>query len=251
MKRILLIILCLCFLNGCEYTRQKLATIGKEPQVTNVDDPKNHDNFRAVNWGDGIDDFNKSVGVKQAKNANSLWQPGDRYFFRDQRARRVGDILKVKVDLSDNASFNSNSEESRTATESLGVPNLFGLEKALTKKGRLDLNSLASISGNHSNKGGGKTTRTETVKTEVAAMVTQILPNGNLVIRGSQEIRVNYEIREIAIGGIVRPEDITVDNSIDSKQIAEARISYGGRGHINNMQQPRVGNQVLDAFSPF
>jgi flagellar L-ring protein precursor FlgH len=243
---LLLTVLC-----SCEYSREKFSSMGSKPELTDVNDPKVGENYKNIEWQEGKDDYNQSLKKPHVKYSSSLWQPGAKYFFRDQRARRVGDILKVIVSVQDTATLDTSADESRATAETLGVPNLFGIEKSITKKGHMDVNNLAGIKGSHSATGAGKISRKEDIRTEVAAMVTQILPNGNLVIRGTQEMRVNYEVREITVAGIVRPEDITAENSISSEQIAEARISYGGHGHLNNMQQPRWGTQILDAFAPF
>jgi flagellar L-ring protein precursor FlgH len=99
--------------------------------------------------------------------------------------------------------------------------------------------------------GKGTIQRQESLTTNIAAVVTQILPNGNMVVEGKQEIRVNFEKRQLIVAGIVRPEDIQSDNTIDSSKIAEARIAYGGQGQITNIQQPPYGQQVMDVLLPF
>jgi flagellar L-ring protein precursor FlgH len=186
-------------------------------------------------------------------NPNSLWQNGARAFFKDQRASRIGDILTVTIQISDQATVSNQSKRSRDATEDSAINGLFGYEQSLdavlpeavTGANILDLTSDSESTGR------GDITRNETVNLEVAAVITQVLPNGNLVIRGSQEVRVNYEVRELYVEGVVRPEDISSSNQVRHDQIAEARIAYGGRGQITDVQQPRYGQQVLDIIYPF
>ena len=111
--------------------------------------------------------------------------------------------------------------------------------------------SLLTADGNSSSDGKGSINRQDQLLTNVAAVVTQLLPNGNFVIEGKQEVRVNFEIRQLVVAGVVRPEDIDSDNSIDLPKIAEARVAYGGRGQLMDVQQPRYGQQVMDVLLPF
>ena len=184
---------------------------------------------------------------------NSLWQSSRQTFFKDQRANRVGDILTILIDIKDEAQMDNKTERTRAAGESAGLPNLLGLESYLGKvlPGAVDTNSLASASSGSNHTGDGTIEREEEIKLKLAAMVTQVLPNGNFVIRGSQEVRVNHEKRELLIDGIIRPEDILNNNSISYEKIAEARISYGGQGTISEVQQPRYGQQFYDIVFPF
>ena len=133
-----------------------------------------------------------------------------------------------------------------------GVPNAFGLEssKGVTTAG-ISPDKLINATSTTSSDGAGSVQRNETVTTSVAAIVTQVLPNGNLVVEGKQEIRINFEVRELIVAGVVRPEDIESDNTIDSSKIAQARIAYGGRGQITDVQQPRYGQQIVDILLPF
>ncbi|HCW69602.1 MAG TPA: flagellar basal body L-ring protein, partial [Thalassospira lucentensis] len=186
-------------------------------------------------------------------NPNSLWRSGARSFFKDQRASQVGDILTVVVEMADNANLTNNTLRSRTNSEDLGVPNLFGLETEFTKvlPEGLDPTNALNMSSNSSNRGNGTLDRTEAINLRVAAIVIQILPNGNYVIHGRQEIRVNSEVREVQIAGVIRAADLNSANEVDYDKIAEARISYGGRGTISDVQQPRYGSEVLDIILPF
>lgn len=184
---------------------------------------------------------------------NSLWRSGSRAFFRDQRAARIGDILTVLINVADSAKVNNSTKRSRSNSESAGVNNLFGYESYLGKvfPDAIDNTSLADLSSDGSSAGEGSVDRKETIDLTVAAVVTQVLPNGNLVIAGRQQVRVNYEVRDLLVSGIVRPEDISNTNTVQHTQIAEARISYGGEGQISDMQQPRYGQQLFDIIMPF
>jgi flagellar L-ring protein FlgH len=177
---------------------------------------------------------------------NSLWQSGAKAFFKDQRASNVGDIITVSVNMDDEASLQNTTTGGRSKdTAKAGVNNLFGLEKKLSMKNILDLGSDSIHTGS------GSIKRNEKVSMKVAATIVQILPNGNLVIYGRQQIRINYELREIQIGGIIRRSDILPSNMISSEKIAEARISYGGKGYIQSSQKPKWGYQILDSLMPF
>ena len=184
---------------------------------------------------------------------NSLWRSGSRAFFRDQRAARIGDILTVLINVADSAKVNNSTKRRRANSESAGVNNLFGYESYLGKvfPDAVDNTSLADLSSDGSSEGEGSVDRKETIDLTVAAVVTQVLPNGNLVIAGRQQVRVNYEVRDLLVSGIVRPEDISNTNTVQHTQIAEARISYGGEGQISDMQQPRYGQQLFDIIMPF
>lgn len=246
LKQIFTLFLILLMASSCGPMIDKLSNVGSPPDLTNVSIPNTKEEYKPVKWP-------AKEPPRPPKQANSLWQPGARTFFRDQRARRVGDILKVNVQIKNNANLDNKTEQDRTSKENSGVTNILGLENKLKLLYPDSINpgSLIDLSGNRSITGSGKIERKEDIKTEVAAMVTQILPNGNLVISGSQEIRVNSEVRELYVSGIARPEDISADNSINTDQLAEARISYGGRGTISDQQQPRIGNQIIDIISPF
>jgi len=184
-------------------------------------------------------------------NPNSLWRNGSRAFFKDQRAAQVGDILTVTVNITDKAAIANETQRSRTNAEDSGVTDFIGSKLLTGKAAQVMPGRILTADSTASSDGKGSVNRQEALQTNVAAVVTQILPNGNLVVEGKQEIRVNFEIRELVVAGIVRPEDIQSDNTIDSSKIAQARIAYGGRGQLMDVQQPRYGQQVLDVLLPF
>ena len=174
-----------------------------------------------------------------------------RAFFKDQRAARIGDILTITVNFTDKANMANESQRSRTSKEDSGITDFAGSKLLTGDAAKVMPGKILVTESAGSYDGKGSVVRQENLQTSVAAVVTQLLPNGNLVVEGKQEIRVNFEIRELIVAGIVRPEDIQSDNTIDSSKIAQARIAYGGRGQITDVQQPRYGQQVTDILLPF
>lgn len=186
-------------------------------------------------------------------SANSLWRQGARAFFIDQRASRVGDILTVQIDIDDSAKTTNNTSSSRDSSIAAGIPHLLGLESTLGKilPGGFDPANALATNSKTSNAGAGSIDREEKISLTIAAVVTAVLPNGNLVIQGTQEVRTNTDLRQLTVAGIVRPEDISSSNTIKHTQIAEARISYGGRGDLMRVQKTPAGQSLVEKFSPF
>jgi flagellar L-ring protein FlgH len=186
-------------------------------------------------------------------SANSLWRVGARTFFGDQRARHVGDILTVQISIDDQAQTRNSTQRARTNSASGGVTHFFGLENSLGRAfpGGFDPANMVGTEGAANSAGSGSVNRSEKVNLTIAAVVTDVLSNGNLVIQGRQEVRTNREVRELTVAGIVRPEDISSANAINHTQIAEARISYGGRGDISRMQTTPAAQSLVERFSPF
>jgi flagellar L-ring protein precursor FlgH len=221
----------------------RLKTIGSAPPLSSIDNPTSQAGYKPVHMPMPMPQY-------ATYNPNSLWRNGSRAFFKDQRAHQVGDILTVKVNITDKAVIANETQRSRDNKEDSGIDNFFGKSKVPIMNTAVPTRIFTADS-TASSDGKGSINRNETLTTNVAGVVMQVLPNGNLVIEGKQEIRVNFEIRELIVAGIVRPEDIESDNTIDSTKIAEARIAYGGRGQITDVQQPRYGQQVLDVLLPF
>ncbi len=229
-------------LGGCA-ALERLTQIGEQPKLSQIENPTAAPGYKPVQMP-------MPMAQPASFNPNSLWRNGSRAFFKDQRAHQVGDILTVKVKITDKAVLDNNTKRSRDNNEDSGVTNFFG-KKALPIMNTDLPTRIFTADSNASSEGKGSIDRKEEVLTNVAGVVTQVLPNGNLVIEGKQEVRVNFEVRELIVAGIVRPEDIERDNTIDSTKIAQARIAYGGRGQITDVQQPRYGQQVLDVILPF
>jgi len=228
------------FLNGCS-ALDRLINIGEQPKLSSIDNPTAKPGYKPVQMP-------MPTPQPATYNPNSLWRNGSRAFFKDQRAHQVGDILTVTVNINDNANIANETQRQRNnASTDSTINNLLGFPTITSSNPA----QLLNATGSSNSDGKGQITRTDAVVTNIAAVVTQILPNGNMVVEGKQEIRVNFEKRELIVAGIVRPEDIQSDNTIDSTKIAEARIAYGGQGQLTDIQQERYGQQLSDILLPF
>lgn len=247
MKRTLLLatILAPVLLGGCG-NLQRLSEIGRPPSMTQPTDPTQEAGYRPMTMP-------MPAPQTAVPMANSLWRTGSRAFFKDQRAAQVGDILTVLVNIADAASLKNNTGANRKSSESLGLPNLLGLETTAIPRllTGANLDSLVGLSSANGNTGTAEMKRDETVTLKLAGVITQVLPNGNLVVAARQEVRVNSELRELAVAGVIRPQDIASDNTVRHDRMAEARIAYGGRGQLTDVQAPRWGQQLLDIALPF
>jgi flagellar L-ring protein precursor FlgH len=224
-------------LAGCSAV-DRIENIGQAPKLAPVGNPAGEQIVAAIPAPQPIMHIN-----------NSLWQPGAKSFFHDPRASHVGDVITVNVSVADAAKLSNSSTRSRANSDDANLSNFFGLETMLPKS--MDPSSLVKMGSDLSNAGTGAINRSESINLTLAALVAQVLPNGNLVIDGHQEVRVNNELRDMRVSGIVRREDITQDNTVNLAQIAEARISYGGRGQVTDVQQPRYGSQLYDILMPW
>lgn len=231
-------------LAGCA-TVDQLSRVGEAPKLSAIENPTAQPGYKAVNMP-------MPEIVAASYQPNSLFSNEARGFFKDQRAHRIGDILTVIVTIDDSAQISNATTRKRSAGNEANVGTSLGSVFG-TKLPGIDLDATGGIStgGSMTDGGTGSVNRKESLQTNVAVVVTQMLPNGNLVIEGHQEVRVNFEVRDLIVAGIVRPEDIQSDNTIASEKIAEARIAYGGRGQITDVQQPRYGQQIADAILPF
>lgn len=241
------------FINACS----KLEDIGKEPEISpSLNSQHSIAQPNLVNYNPTPK--MPQISSNQINNApppaqSSLWQSGPSSLFGDRRAKQVGDILTVDIVIDDRAEFNNKTERKRTSNNNSSVSAGFGLDTAVDKilPSPLSIKPGVETTGVANSVGDGKINRRERINLKVAAIVTNILSNGNMVIQGSQEVRVNYELRDLQVTGLIRPEDISRRNTISYEKIAEARISYGGRGQVSGLQQPRYGDQFLDVVSPF
>jgi flagellar L-ring protein precursor FlgH len=244
-RSIALVSLAALALAGCN-AFSRVSQIGETPPLTTIQDPKSQPGYQPVS-------LPMPTPIVTEREPNSLWKAGSRAFFKDQRAAQMGDILTVLVNFNNQAQFTNETQIQRTTNEQDTMPNVFGLESQIGKILPKAFNpaTAVNITGATNNDGKATINRQEQVTMQVAALVTQVLPNGNLVVQGRQEIRVNYEVRELQVTGVLRPQDISSVNTVALEKLAEARVSYGGRGQLTNDQQPRYGEQLLDILAPF
>lgn len=230
-------------LGGCEAMFQRLADGAGPPRMTPSADPTKAPGYKPVSLPMPPQPAQPTLG-------NSLWHTGSRAFFPDQRAAHVGDIVTVVVNMADTASLTDNTTATRTANQGMNVSSLFGIVRP---SGTSSASGPGQVSSANSdgNTGTGTLTRGETVTLRLAGVITQELPNGNLAVVARQEFRVNSELRELVVSGVVRPQDIASDNTVAHDRMAEARISYGGRGVLTDVQSPHWGQQFLDQLLPF
>jgi flagellar L-ring protein precursor FlgH len=224
-------------LAGCS---SELRDIGREPHLTPV--------------GAGLTPERVAIPSEPLvppayATGNSFWQDSGVDLFRDPRATKIGDVVTVKIQIKDKASLDNNTNRSRNGTSDLKLGATYDFNTILKGKGDASLD--ANVDSKTTTDSKGAIQRSESIDLLVAAVVTDVLPNGNLVISGTQEVRVNFEVRVLGVAGIVRPRDISTDNSVSYDRIAEARISYGGRGRITEVQQPGVGQQIVDLLRPY
>lgn len=232
-------------LAGCN-TLQRIADVGAEPKLNGIQNPLHQRGYKPVS-------LPMPAPITAHREPNSLWRPGSRAFFKDLRASRVGDLVTVIINIDDSGELDNTSERTRDALEGADAPALLGYETSLAKilPEAINPDNLLELSSEARSRGDASIDREEKIQLKLAAVVTQLLPNGNMVILGQQETRVNFEVRELQIMGVIRPEDIDNQNTIAYEKIAEARLSYGGRGHMTDVQQPRYGQQLIDILFPF
>ncbi|MEL6380048.1 MAG: flagellar basal body L-ring protein FlgH [Pseudomonadota bacterium] len=245
MFRLSLIVMVAATLGACS-TVDRIKTIGAAPPLTPTENPAGLHGKEPIS-------LPMPANTPQTYTGNSLWQNGRKSFFKDQRAQTTGDIVTVVINIDDRARLDNSTERTRANGEQAAIPAFGGLEQRLVDLLPEGANAadLIDLSSGSTSRGEGRVDRQEEVRLRVAAVVTDVLPNGNLAIAGRQEVRVNYEVRELTVTGVIRPEDITNANTINHIQIAEARISYGGRGQLTDVQQPRYGQQIYDILFPF
>ena len=221
---------------GCNVL-SRLSEVGDGPELTKIVNPVARPDYRPVS-------LPMPTPQVAEENPNSLWRAG---------AKEIGDVLTVKLALSDSATLANKTERERADKEDTNITQLLGLEAEFSKvlPQAVSAAALLSFDNAHETKGDGDIARSETISLTFAAVVTQILPNGSLVIVGRQEILVNSELRELMVTGVVRPSDIDSDNTISHEKIAEMRVAYGGSGTISQLQQPRWGTQIWDIIFPF
>ena len=231
-------------LTGCGI--RQLSNVGEAPEMSQIHDPTLVTGYQPISMPIPYPE-------PERQNVNSLWQTGSRAFFKDQRANRVGDVITILVEIDDKAKIDSNTKFDREATHKSALTNLFGMEskfKTFLPK-TVDPTQLTNTSSNIKNTGRGLFDRKDTLSLKIGATIIQVLPNGNLVIQGRQEVLFEKQLRIIDVRGVIRREDIASDNTVPYSKIAEARIAYGGRGDVTDVSTVPWGQQVLNKIMPW
>ncbi len=253
LKSLSLLIASASTLSACSSAMDRIENIGQAPEMSKISNPMTQADYQPVS-------LPMPAPKESIQQKNSLWASDRQTFFKDQRAADVGDIITVLIDINDEAQLENETERTRSSNENAGLNSLLGYQNSLNAVLPEDINDPATglinpdvvgLESDSSHNGSGSIEREEEITVRMAALVTQILPNGNMVIYGRQEVGVNFEKRILQINGVIRPQDISIDNTISYDQIAEARIEYGGEGQITDVQQPRYGQQLYDVIFPF
>jgi len=232
-------------LSGC---LDRLSEVGRGPQLSAVDSGVTA-NIAAERAAMAVP---PPTPRREVYEQGSLWRSGPASLFGDRRAARMGDILTVIINIDDQATLQNTSSRSRSAGENMSIANLIGLAQTANDiAGRNITDPAVGLSSASNTSGSGSINRNEQIMLRIAATVVQELANGHLVVRGTQEVRVNSELRDLQITGIIRPEDISRQNTITYDKMAGARIYYGGRGMVSDVQAPRYGQQILEILAPF
>jgi flagellar L-ring protein precursor FlgH len=229
-------------LAGCG-SLTRLSELGRAPAMTPTADPTKDPTWRPVSMP-------MPAREPTPNEVNALWRSGSRAFFKDQRAAQVGDIVTILVAMNDTANMKNATTTGRTGGETGSLAQFFGMQSLLPKT-ITDPSKILDVGSTSTNGGTGQIQRNETVTIRLAGVVTQVLPNGNLVVSARQEFRVNNELRELQVTGVIRPQDIASDNTVLHDRMAEARIAYGGRGELTEVQHTRWGQQLMDILLPF
>lgn len=245
MRAALLLAAVALLLGGCGDFFQRLGDVGGPPRMSPTSDPTKAAGYHPVS-------LPMPPRLVLHETANSLWRPGGRQFFKDQRAHAVGDVLTILINVNDIANEQNSMTATRNSNQGMNTPSMFGLEASVPRwAANANPNALLNVGSSNNDVTMGQIQRNEQVTTSLAGVITQVLPNGNMVVVARQEMRVDGELRQLMVSGIVRPEDIASDNTVQDNRLAEARILYGGRGTLSNMQVPRYGQQLLDVLMPF
>jgi len=227
---------------GCG-SLSRLSEVGRAPAMTPTADPTKDPTWRPVTMP-------MPAREPTPNEVNALWRSGSRAFFKDQRAAQVGDIVTILIAMNDAANMKNATTTARTSAETGSLASFFGMQTRLPPSVS-DPSKILNVGSTNSNGGNGQIQRNEAVTIRLAGVVTQVLPNGNLVVSARQEFRVNHELRELQVTGVIRPQDIASNNTVLHDRMAEARIAYGGRGELTEVQHTRWGQQLMDILLPF